>query len=98
MDGTKGRLRGTCVYPIDINRKVEPPSAKTLTGISQYGDFEYKSAGNIMRENTRITQGKLFDNQSLKKLVKNCFSTTEASSGFDINIAKVVPPLTPKNL
>ena len=38
----------------------------------------------------------MFDNQSLKKLEKNCFSTTEASSGFDINIAKVVPPLTSK--
>ena len=94
--GTKGRLRGTHVYPIDINRKVKPPSAKILTGISQYGDFEYTSAGIITRENTRITQGKLFDNQSVKKLVKNCLSTTEASCGFDINIAKVVPPLTPK--
>ena len=68
--GKKGRLRGTHVYPIDINREVEPPSAKILTGISQYGDFEYTSAGIIMRENTRITQGKLFDNQSLKKRKK----------------------------
>ena len=96
VDGLKGRLRGTHVYPIDINRKVEPPSVKTLTGISQYGDFEYTSAGIKMRENTRTTEEKLFDNQSLKKLVKNCFSTTEASSEFDINIAKFVPPLTPK--
>ena len=96
VDGTKGRLRGTHVYPTDINRKVEPPSAKTLTGITPYGDLKYISAGIIMRENTRITPGKLFDNQSLKKLVKNCFSTTEASSGFDINITKVVPPLTQK--
>ena len=36
VDGTKGRLRGTHVNPTDINRKVEPPSAKSLTGIPQY--------------------------------------------------------------
>ena len=55
LDGTKGRLRGTHVYPIDINRKVEPPSAKILTGISQYGDFEYLRAGIIMRVIGNIT-------------------------------------------
>lgn len=59
VDGTRGRLRGTHVYPIEINRDAEPPSGKTLSGISQYGDFEYTPDGIVMRENTGIAQGKL---------------------------------------
>ncbi|KAJ7372976.1 hypothetical protein OS493_015445 [Desmophyllum pertusum] len=97
VDGTRGRLRGTHVYPIEINRGAEPPSAKTLAGISQYGDFEYTTDGILMRENTGLGQGKLYNNDTLKKLSKNSsLSTTEASSGFDINHAKHVPKLGPK--
>ena len=39
--GTEGRLRGTHVYPIHIDRNKEPASAKTLKGISNYGDFSF---------------------------------------------------------
>lgn len=96
VDGTRGRLRGTHVYPIEINRDAEPPSGKTLSGISQYGDFEYTPDGIVMRENTRIAQGKLYNNETLKKLSKNSLNTgtTETSSGFDL--AKHVPKLSPK--
>ena len=96
VDGTRGRLRGTHVYPFEINRDAEPPSAKTLTGISQYGDFEYTTDGIIMRENTAIGQVKLYNNDSLNKLSKHTFNTTEAATGFDINHAKHVPKLGPK--
>ena len=96
VEGTRGRLRGTHVYPIEINRGAEPPSAKTLTGISQYGDFECTTDGIVMRENTGIGHGKLYNNDTLKKLSKSSFNTTEASSGFDINHAKQVPKLGPK--
>ena len=96
VDGTRGRLRGTHVYPIEINRDAEPPSAKTLTGISQYGDFQYTTDGIVMRENTAIGQGKLYNNDSLSKLSNNTFNTTAAATGFDISHAKHVPKLVPK--
>ena len=69
---------------------------KTLTGISQYGDFEYTTDGILMRENTAIEQGKLYNNDSLNKLSNNTFNTTEAATGFDISHAKHVPKLGPK--
>lgn len=96
VDGTRGRLRGTHVYPIEINRGAEPQSAKTLAGISQYGDFQYTAEGIVMRENTGLGQGTLYNNDTLNKLSKSSFTTTEASSGFDINQATQVPNLGPK--
>ncbi|KAK3701233.1 hypothetical protein QZH41_003206 [Actinostola sp. cb2023] len=96
VQGTKDRLRGTHVYPIDINRQAEPPSAKTLAGISQYGDFEYTSNGIVMRENTNIGEGKLYTNANLNKHFKNDISTTSASTDFYITYAKTVNKLLPK--
>ena len=96
VDGIRGRLRGTHVCPIEINRDAEPPSAKSLTGNSQYGDFEYTTDGIVMRENTAIGQGKLYNNDSLSKLSNNTFNTTAAATGFYISHAKHVPKLVPK--
>ena len=96
VEGTRGRLRGTHIYPIEVNRGAESPSAKTLTGISQYGDLEYTTDGIGMRENTGIGHGKLYNTNTLKKLSKSSFNTTEVSSGFDINHAKQVPKLGPE--
>lgn len=73
VDGIRGRLRGTHVYPVNINRDAQPPSAKILTGISQYGDFEYTTIGIIMRENTGTGQGKIYRNDALKKLSNTTF-------------------------
>lgn len=101
VNGTRGRLRGAHVYPITctckINRDAEPPTLTlTLTGISQYGDFEYTPDGTVMRENTGIVQGKLHSNETFTKLSKSSFNTTEASSGFDLSHAKHVPKMDPK--
>lgn len=96
VEGTKGRLRGTHVYPIEINRGAEPSAAKTLSGISQYGDFEYTGNGIVMRENTALGEGKLYTKAMLNTLAKNNFTTTNASTGFDLNLAKQVPNLVPK--
>ena len=74
VEGTKGRLRGTHVYPIEINRGTEPSAAKTLSGISQYGDFEYTGDGIVMRENTALEEGKLYTKALLSTLAKNNFT------------------------
>ena len=95
VEGTKGRLRGTHVYPIEINRGAEPSAAKTLSGISQYGDFEYTGNGIVMRENTALGEGKLYTKALLNTLAKNNFTTTNASTGFELNLAKQVPNLLP---
>ena len=39
--GTNGRLRGTHVYGVNIDRSKEPQSAKTMKGITEFSDFEY---------------------------------------------------------
>ena len=39
--GTNGRLRGTHVYGVSIDRSKEPESAKTMKGITEFSDFEY---------------------------------------------------------
>lgn len=95
VEGTKGRLRGTHVYPIEINRDAEPSAAKTLSGISQCGDFEYTGNGIVMRENTALGEGKLYTKALLNTLAKNNFTTTNASTGFKLNLAKQVPNLLP---
>ena len=38
--GTNGRLRGTHVYGVSIDRSKEPVSAKTMIGITEFSDFE----------------------------------------------------------
>lgn len=96
VEGTKGRIRGTHVYPIEINRGAEPSAAKTLSGITQYGDFEYTANGIVMRENTAFGEGKLYTIALLNTLANNNFTTTNASTGFNLNLAKQVPNLGPK--
>ena len=39
--GTNGRLMGTHVYGVSIDRSKEPESAKTMKGITEFSDFEY---------------------------------------------------------
>lgn len=86
MAGRNGRLRGTHVYSITINREVEPQSAKTLSGISQYGDFEYIDAGIMAREQTKLGCGKLFTNQQLDKLIKENAMGQSTSATTNLNI------------
>ena len=96
VEGTKGRLRGTHVYPIEINRGAEPSAAKTFSGISQYGDFDYTGNGIVMRENTALGEGKLYTKALSNTLAKKQLTTTNASTGFDLNLARQVPNLVPK--
>ena len=49
-----------------------------------------------MRENTALGEGKLYTKAMLNTLAKNNFTTTNASTGFDLNLAKQVPNLVPK--
>ena len=70
VEKTKDRLRGTHVYPIEINKGAEPSAAKTLSGISQYGDFEYTSNGTVKRGNTALGEGKLYTKALFNTLAK----------------------------
>ena len=74
-----------------LNHQLQKP----LSGISQYGDFEYTGNGIVMRENTALGEGKLYTKALLNTLAKNNFTTTNASTGFELNLAKQVPNLLP---
>ena len=60
-NGTQDDLKGTHVYEIQINRKLEPRSAKTWAGITGYSDFIYRYKNKVcvfieVREQTNLLQ------------------------------------------
>ena len=67
--GTNGRLRGTHVYGVSIDRSKEPESAKTMKGITEFSDF-YDENENlqyiIARNQTRMLENKRYDASDLK--------------------------------
>ena len=77
--GTNGRLRGTHVYGVSIDRSKEPESAKTMKGITEFSDFEYFYDENknlqyiIARNQTRMLENKRYEASGLKKLREHCF-------------------------
>ena len=86
--GTNGRLRGTHVYGVSIDRSKEPESTKTIRGITEFSDFEYFYDENkylpyiIARNQTRMLENERYDTSELKKLREHCFEkeSTEAKS------------------
>ena len=102
--GTNGRLRGTHVYGVSIDRSKEPESAKTMKGITEFSDFEYfydenKNLQYIIAINqTRMLESKRYDSSELKKLWEHCFEneSTGAISNFSLEYATTVKRVIPK--
>lgn len=76
VEGTSGRLKGTNVYELYIDRKNEPRSAKTLDGITSFADFTYK---------------KNIEKHWPGYITSNCLSTG-VTSNFDKENAENVEP------
>ena len=100
--GTNGRLRGTRVYGVSIDRSKEPESAKTMKGITEFSDFEYFYDENknlqyiIARNQTRMIENKRYDASDLKKLMEHCFEkeSTGSKSNFCLEYATTVKELS----
>jgi len=100
--GTNGRLRGTHVYGVSIDRSKEPESAKTMKGITEFSDFEYFYDENknlqyiIARNQTRMLESKRFESSELKKLWEHSFEneSTRAISNFSLEYATTVTELS----
>ena len=93
-----GRLRGTHVHEVSIDRGEEPASGNTWTGISQYFSFSYKYDDNgDFKELTAQEQRGLGSTTKLStariaRLWKDTSSTfgTEVSSKFQVSEAAAV--------
>ncbi|KAL9956877.1 hypothetical protein ACROYT_G038430 [Oculina patagonica] len=98
--GTNGRLRGTHVYGVNIDRLKEPESAKTMNGITEYSDFEYiygndnKLKQITARNQTRLSETKTFECLKLRKLWGHLeCESTGATSNFSLEKAITVKDL-----
>ena len=100
--GTNGKLRGTHVYGVNIDRSKEPESAKTMKGITEFSDFEYFYDENknlqciIARNQTRMLESKRYESSELKKLWEHSFEneSTGAISNFSLEYATTVKELS----
>ncbi|KAL9982162.1 hypothetical protein ACROYT_G010973 [Oculina patagonica] len=98
--GTNGRLRGTHVYGVNIDRLKEPESAKTMNGITEYSDFEYiygndnKLKQITARNQTRLSETKTYECLKLRKLWGHLeCESTGATSNFSLEKAITVKDL-----
>ena len=100
--GASGRLRGTHIYEVSINRTEEPASATTWSGISKYFSFTYKYNDDscfdsiVAQEQTGLGRTNKICHNQMKGLWKNETSTTGASSKFEMEAAAKVTKLPPK--
>ena len=67
--GASGRLRGTHIYEVAINRPEGPPSAKTWSGLTKYFSFSYQHGtdGNL-KSITAQEQGGLGRTNKISKV------------------------------
>jgi hypothetical protein len=85
-NGTKDHLKGTHVYEININRNLEPPSAKTWAGITGHNEFIYHYENNIckkieVKEQTNATESKTLKKSKLLKLWPSYICSESTSTG-----------------
>ena len=98
--GTNGRLRGTHVYGVNIDRSKEPESSKTMHGITEFSDFEYcygndnKLKHITARNQTRLSVTKKYEYSKLETLWGHLeCESTGAISNFSLEKALTVKDL-----
>ena len=53
-NGARDHLKSTHVYEIQVNRKLEPRSAKTWAGITGYSDFKYRYNNKVCKVKSKF--------------------------------------------
>lgn len=103
VSGTKDNLKGTHVYEIHISRENEPPSAKTLEGITSYLDFAFTDKSKheplktiVAKELTNTGSTTIIKPEKIRKLwpsyITNHCLSTGVTSDLDKDIAENVEP------
>ena len=102
--GASGRLKGTHVYEVTINRSEEPPSASTWGGISNFFSFSYsydaegKFAGLASQEQRGFGKTSKLSSAQMNKFWKGKSACgTGVSSKFEVSEAADIAVLPEKN-